>query len=180
MIGRVKLIATFASALAFAAQPMNAQEIIFAHQVMTILKKHCAKCHAGDKKQGGLAMNTRDELIAGGESGEVVAPGDASISRLIEVVESDDDGERMPPEGPPVSAEKIAILRKWIDAKLPWETGITLGPRIVIQLSTRLRSRRACRSTRSLAHSMRSTRRLTTSRSPRDLRTSPKSWIAEH
>jgi hypothetical protein len=31
----------------------------FAHQVMPVLKQYCADCHTGNKKKGGLAMNTR-------------------------------------------------------------------------------------------------------------------------
>ena len=101
--------------------------IDFAHEVMPVLQKHCAKCHTGDKKKGGLVMNTRAELLAGGESGVVVVTGDAAKSHMIELLESADDSVWMPPEGPRVSAKEIATLKKWIDKGLPWETGITLG-----------------------------------------------------
>ena len=94
---------------------------------MPIIKEHCAKCHAGEKKKGGLAMNTRAELLAGGENGKVVVPGDASKSLLMELIQSADDLEWMPPKGARVPAEERAILKKWIDEGLPWESGVTLG-----------------------------------------------------
>ncbi len=114
-------------ALLTLAMPAALQAVDFAHDVMPVLKQHCAKCHAGEKKEGGLSMNTRAELLAGGENGKVAIPGDAAKSRLLELIGSDDDDLRMPPEGPRVPAAQLAILTKWIDAGMPWEDGITLG-----------------------------------------------------
>jgi hypothetical protein len=99
----------------------------FVHEVMPILKTHCAECHSGEKQEGSFSMNTRAELLAGGESGEVVIPGDAAKSRLMELITSHDDGEWMPPEGPRVSAKEIAILKKWINNGVVWEAGVALG-----------------------------------------------------
>ncbi|MEK6238078.1 MAG: DUF1549 domain-containing protein [Planctomycetales bacterium] len=103
------------------------RSVDFAHQVMPVLRKHCAECHVGASKKGGLKMNTRSDLLAGGESGAVVVPGDSGKSRMIELLESNDDAERMPPKGPRVSAGDIAILKKWIDEDLPWDAGIAFG-----------------------------------------------------
>lgn len=99
----------------------------FAHDVMPVLRKHCAECHTGTSKKGGLAFNTRAELLAGGESGVVAVSGDAANSRLIDVLKSTDDGEWMPPSGPRVSAADIEALTKWINEGLPWDADITLG-----------------------------------------------------
>jgi len=108
-------------------QSKSQPAIDFAHDVMPVLRKHCAECHTGDKKKGGLAMNTRAELLAGGESGAVVVPGDVGKSRMIELLKSSDNAEWMPPEGPRVSVKDIAILKKWINEGLTWDTGVTLG-----------------------------------------------------
>ena len=115
----VALLATF--------QPTSIFAIDFVHEVMPILKKHCTECHTGDKKKGGLAMNTRSEFLAGGENGKVVIPGDAAKSLFLQLMQSDDDTEYMPPKGPRVSAEEVMVIQQWIDAGLPWEAGITLG-----------------------------------------------------
>ena len=107
--------------------PASLSAVDFVHEVMPILKEHCAECHTGEKKKGGLAMNTRAEFLAGGENGKIVEVGDAVASLMIELIESKDDSEWMPPKGPRVPAEKVAILKKWIAAGLPWEAGISLG-----------------------------------------------------
>jgi hypothetical protein len=103
--------------------PTSLPAVDFVHEVMPIIKEHCAKCHTGEKKKGGLAMNTRAELLAGGENGKVVVPGDAAKSLLMELIQSDDDLEWMPPKGARVPAEERAILKKWIDEGLPLGAG---------------------------------------------------------
>lgn len=102
-------------------------KVDFAHEILPILTKHCIECHAGANRSGGLSLGTRAALLSGAESGEVVVPGDAEASRLIHVVESTEEYEQMPPEGPRLKPEEIAALRRWIDQDLPWDAGVTLG-----------------------------------------------------
>ena len=109
--------------------PLSAKEIDFAHDIVPILKQHCGKCHTGDQKKGGLSLNTRASVLAGGESGKAVIEGMASKSELIERILSNDDSLKMPPEGPRVPPAQVALLRQWIDAKIPWEEGFTFGKR---------------------------------------------------
>ena len=92
-----------------------APQVDFAHEVVPVLREHCGKCHTGDEKKGGLSLNTRAALLAGGESGQVVTPGNKDRSELLKRLTSDDPDVRMPPEGPRLSPEKIALLARWID-----------------------------------------------------------------
>jgi hypothetical protein len=41
----------------------------FSHQIVPILREHCAECHAGDKKKGGFSFNDRKALLEGSENG---------------------------------------------------------------------------------------------------------------
>jgi hypothetical protein len=95
----------------------------FSHQVVPILKKHCAECHAGDKKKGGFSFNTRADLMTGSENGPVMVAGKPEKSRFIEVVATSDRDEQMPPKGDRVSAAELELLRAWVSAGLPWEEG---------------------------------------------------------
>ena len=119
----------FAVGLCLVTASASADEIDFAHEVVPVLKQHCGKCHTGDQKKGGLSLNTRETTLAGGESGKVVVSGKSAESELIKRLTSDDPDVKMPPEGPRVPAEKVALLKAWIDAGLPWERGFTFGPR---------------------------------------------------
>lgn len=111
------------------AGPLAAEEIDFAHDVAPVLKQHCGNCHTGEEKKGGLSLNTRQSLLSGGESGPAAAPGKSGDSELVARIVSADDDFKMPPDGPRVPAEKVALLRAWIDAGLPWEDGFTFGER---------------------------------------------------
>ncbi|MFM9000752.1 MAG: c-type cytochrome domain-containing protein, partial [Opitutia bacterium] len=106
-----------ASLLALAAHGAD-----FSHEVVPLLRKHCAECHTGDKKKGGLSMNTRADLLAGSENGAVVRPGDLA-SRMLAVVVSKDKDERMPPKGPGLSEAEVAKLREWVSGGLVWDEG---------------------------------------------------------
>jgi hypothetical protein len=101
--------------------------IDFAHQIVPVLREHCADCHLGDKKKGGFSMNTRADLLAGSENGEVLTLGKAEGHLLIEVLTTKDKDSQMPPKGPRVPQEKIALLREWIAEGAPWEDGFTFG-----------------------------------------------------
>ena len=102
-------------------------KIDFIHQVIPILKKHCAECHTDGNKKGGLSMNSRSEFLAGGEGGEIAVPGNPDDSWFLELTASTDLDERMPPKGPGVSKGEIEILRQWVTEGMIWEDGITLG-----------------------------------------------------
>src|SRR5262245_49351854 len=101
--------------------------IDFAHDVAPILQSRCAKCHTGTQKKGGLSLNNRQTVLAGGDGGPVVVLKKSGDSALIERVLSDDANERMPPEGERLTAAQIDFLRRWIDDGLPWEDGFAFG-----------------------------------------------------
>jgi hypothetical protein len=101
-----------------------AAAVDFAHDVVPLLKKHCGECHTGDARQGGFSMNTREDLLSGGDSGMPgFVTGDAAASEMIARITSDNPDDRMPSEGDPLSPEAVAVLAQWIDQQAPWEPG---------------------------------------------------------
>lgn len=121
MLFVVRVMPLFATALSLAAA--TPAKVDFAHQIVPILREHCGECHTGDKKKGGFSMNDRASLLAGGESGKAVLPGNAAKSPLIEAITTKDPDKQMPPKGARLSPEKVKLLREWIDAGAPWEEG---------------------------------------------------------
>ncbi len=110
--------------------PLAAAEVDFAHDVVPILRQACGKCHTGNEKKGGLSLNTRASLLAGGESGPAVVVGKSARSDLVDRLTSSDKAVQMPPEGPRLAPEKVAILKRWIDEELKWEDGFSFGQRV--------------------------------------------------
>ena len=96
-------------------------------KVKALLAAKCYSCHGALKQKAKLRLDTRDLML----KGEVIVPGQATKSLLIERVE--DMGEdRMPPhkDGAALKSEEIALLRRWIDAgaKAPTGEPVPLGP----------------------------------------------------
>ena len=90
----------------------------FEKQVRPLLAAKCFACHA-DAKMGGLRLDSRDAMLAGGARGPAVAPGDASSSLLIKAVRRENADLKMPPTEALEPAE-IAALETWINAGATW------------------------------------------------------------
>lgn len=106
-----------------AARPSVA-EVDFAHDVVPILKQHCAECHTGEEAEGGFSLNTSRLL----QEADVVVPGRPDQSRLIELIASADENEQMPPAGQDrLTEQEISTLRQWVAEGTPWEPGFRFG-----------------------------------------------------
>src|SRR6185437_2560127 len=100
-------------------EPKGAAEPL-AQQVRPILSR-CVECHAGEEPAGGLDLTTRTAAIRGGESGTAIRPKDAPGSLVYRKVASG----KMPPKqrlGP----DQVALIRRWIEADAPWDTGLAV------------------------------------------------------
>lgn len=89
--------------------------------VDTIFKRSCVRCHDVRKKKGGLRLDDRAAAFAGGESGVVIIPGNASGSLLIERVSLPTGAKgHMPSKGDPLSSDDIGVLKRWVDEGARW------------------------------------------------------------
>ncbi len=84
----------------------------FETRIRPLLIEHCHECHAGDEHKGGLRVDTREALLAGGDSGAAMVPGDPGESLLIDAV-GYGDVYQMPPEGK-LTDRDVAALEQWI------------------------------------------------------------------
>jgi hypothetical protein len=97
----------------------------FSREVRPLLEKHCFKCHGPEKQKGGLRFDTKEGAFKAGESGDkAIVPGHAKKSRLIKLVSSKDDAERMPSKGAPLSAAQVNLLKRWIDNGAEWSEAV--------------------------------------------------------
>lgn len=106
------------------------EEIDFAHQIAPLLKKQCGNCHSGTQKEGGFSLNTRETLLAGGESGLPIIPQNGELGELLARVMTNDESTRMPPEGAPLSVDQVKLLKHWLESGTTWEPGFTFGEKI--------------------------------------------------
>lgn len=95
--------------------------ISFERDVQPILQAHCADCHGANESESGLRVDSRSGLLRGGDSGEAaLIPGESANSLLIQLVRGDDSDRQMPPDGPPISADQISLLSRWVDQGADW------------------------------------------------------------
>ncbi len=95
-------------------------EDFFERKIRPILVEHCYACHSAEakKQRGGLALDTKEALLRGGETGPGLVPGKPADSLLIKAVHYGDPDFRMPPKGK-LPAQAIADLEKWIAMGAP-------------------------------------------------------------
>ena len=96
------------------ASPPAAVAADFGRDVMPILETNCLRCHNTAKSEGGLLVESHEDLMRGGDSGEPVVAGKPDESPFIQQVEG-----RAKPKMPPKSdlaPEEIAVLRAWVEA----------------------------------------------------------------
>ena len=87
---------------------------IFASQIRPILAARCYQCHGPDLQQNGLRLDSLAAILKGSANGSVVIPGDSEKSPLVRRILGL-DRPQMPYGGPPLSADDVELIRKWID-----------------------------------------------------------------
>lgn len=99
-----------------AERPTQQLAVDFATEIQPLLARHCYACHGPDQQEGSLRFDDRATLLAEADSGNTaVVPGEPTASELLRRVQaSDDSGERMPPEGKPLSQRERELLARWI------------------------------------------------------------------
>lgn len=92
----------------------------FEKKIHPVLVKHCYECHSEkhDKFEGGLAVDTRKAIRAGGDRGPAVVPNSVAESYLMQAIKYAEEDLQMPPEGK-LSAAVIADFEKWIKMGAP-------------------------------------------------------------
>jgi len=113
-------------ALALSVQTVSAAELtsaetqFFETKIRPALLKHCAECHSVDSEtlEGNFAVDTREAIRAGGDSGAAVVPGKPDQSLLLDAISYDGLFYDMPPSGK-LPDEVIADFRKWIEMGAP-------------------------------------------------------------
>ena len=92
----------------------------FETKIRPVLVEKCHECHSSQAKKpkGGLKVDSRAAIRAGGTSGPAVVPGDLESSLLYQAISAADGVEPMPPKGK-LSASIVADFRQWISMGAP-------------------------------------------------------------
>jgi mono/diheme cytochrome c family protein len=105
---------------AAAAHPIN-----FEKEIKPIIEKSCIQCHGKGRNKGEFALDDRESLLKGGESGTAIVVGKSAESTMIHLVSGLDEDGVMPKKGSRLTADQVGLLRAWIDQGAPWPAEIT-------------------------------------------------------
>lgn len=99
----------------------------FEQHIRPILASQCVECHGESKQKNGLRLDSREAMLAGGETGPAFVAGNAAESLLLRAVRHQ-DGLEMPPDKS-LPERDIAFLEAWITAGAPWpEHAVEIRP----------------------------------------------------
>lgn len=97
-------------------------EVSFNADIRPILNQYCTSCHGGVRQKSGVSFIFREQALGRGESGRpTIIPGDSARSEVIARLKSTDPDERMPHHAPPLSADQIEKIERWIEQGAKWE-----------------------------------------------------------
>lgn len=116
-----RLLPTAACVLVIAA-PVFAQtpaKVDYKRDVQPILKEHCYECHGPNQQMNGFRLDRRRDALRGGIQSDM-APGNAEGTRLYQKLIGTKVGPRMPAGRDPLPADKVAIIKAWIDQGIDW------------------------------------------------------------
>lgn len=104
------------------AESVEQGQRLFTLKVLPLFRVKCFGCHGQDREdiRGDYNMLTREQLLAGGESGDAaLIPGHPEKSPLMSAILWE-DLEMPPKENDRLTEEEIEFVRRWIEAGAPW------------------------------------------------------------
>ncbi|MCB1225791.1 MAG: DUF1549 domain-containing protein, partial [Verrucomicrobiales bacterium] len=116
-LGAIASLVASTALLAPAAEPAAEDPhapVSFYKQVRPILQAKCTGCHQPAKAKGDYIMTDFAQLLAGGEEGEAIIPGQPEKSHLLELSTPVDGKAEMPPKGEPLHVTQLDLIRRWV------------------------------------------------------------------
>ncbi len=88
----------------------------FENRIRPVLARECYECHGAEKQKGGLRVDSRGALRAGGDSGPALVPGSADRSLLVQSIRHQGTDSKMPKNRTKLPDTVIADFVEWINA----------------------------------------------------------------
>ncbi|WP_209405000.1 DUF1549 domain-containing protein [Pseudozobellia sp. WGM2] len=90
-------------------------------EVRAIFAHNCYQCHSQNKQKGGLVLDSKEGVFAGGESGLSVVAGKPEESELFRrITLSPNHDEVMPKKGKVLKSSEIKLVEMWIKNGAHW------------------------------------------------------------
>ncbi len=95
----------------------------FEKRIRPLISNECVSCHGPEKQKGGLRLDSREAVSAGGDSGAVIDLENPALSRLLVAVRRSDPDFQMPPKKA-LSNTQVGLLARWVEMGAPWPESV--------------------------------------------------------
>ncbi len=100
----------------------GAERVDFSRDIQPLLAKRCVACHGPDTQEGGLRLDEQAGATRELDSSKrAIVPGRSAESEILARITSTDPDLRMPPEGARLTADRVALIGRWIDEGAEWK-----------------------------------------------------------
>jgi len=93
------------------------EQVVYTDLIVPIFEQKCYSCHNAEKRKGQYQMDQYDLLLAGGNKGAGIIPGNSGDSHMIVRIDlPENHAEHMPPEGKKdLEEHEVVLIKWWID-----------------------------------------------------------------
>lgn len=115
--------------LAISVRAAEGDAEFFEKRIRPVLVEQCYECHSagGKSVKGGLKLDSRESLLAGGDTGPALVPGQPGKSLLLNAISHRDKELTMPPKKPRLPDAVLADFERWIGAGAIWAGPATVA-----------------------------------------------------
>ncbi|MGJ8676454.1 MAG: PSD1 and planctomycete cytochrome C domain-containing protein [Akkermansiaceae bacterium] len=113
----ILLLSQPVSLMALEQESIKTEQLeFFEEKIRPVLIESCYKCHSeeSEKLKGSLLLDSKAGWMKGGDTGQVIIPGDADNSLFMQMIHHEPGYEAMPPKSK-LSDAHLANFKKWID-----------------------------------------------------------------
>ena len=115
----VRNAATLACAVLLNAATLGAA-VDFNKEIRPLLQDHCIECHGPKKVKANLRLDAKPNALKGGESGPAFIAGQPDNSPVLQRLTTQDEDQKMPPKGEPLTPAQVDLVRRWIEEGAKW------------------------------------------------------------
>ncbi len=99
----------------------------FIRDIQPIFQANCAECHGSKKQESDLRLDDKQSAM------RMIRTGNSAQSRLVQRILGLNGEPGMPLNRPALSAEQIALLKRWIDEGAVWDESTIQSPQSKMQ-----------------------------------------------
>lgn len=89
-------------------------KVSFVADIAPEIQSRCIRCHGEGRARQELRLDSFTDFLKGGENGETVDLDDPKNSLILLKMRGEADGDRMPPNGRPMSEDWLAKFEQWL------------------------------------------------------------------